>query len=190
MAAWAGMAAGRLCARCCSVGGAAGACKCCRALPLASKVHRHTRRHTRPPATQIAERYAGGCHKGQLTLIGQQQALDFGRWLRWRYAMLHPLLPLDGFDPAAVAARTTNYQRTIATLQVRAGRSEGCCCCCGAAAGAALSVGRWKPPPAGAAAWLSLPCLLAPPQGVLSGLFPGAKQPIRVATTEEIDEIL
>lgn len=119
-------------------------------------------------------KYEGGCHKGELTLIGQQQArggwgwgwagpaggagagagsragrrplqrprfgrapvpaltttgainpfllpqqqaLDFGRWLRWRYAMVHPLLP-DAWEPGAVAARSTNYQRTLATLQV------------------------------------------------------------------------
>lgn len=68
---------------------------------------------------QVNETFEGGCHKGQLTLIGQQQALDLGRWLRWRYAMVHRLLPVDGFEATTVMARTTNYQRTIATLQVR-----------------------------------------------------------------------
>ncbi|PSC67963.1 Lysophosphatidic acid phosphatase type 6 [Micractinium conductrix] len=91
---------------------------------------------------QINVRYAGGCSKGELTLIGQEQAREFGRWLRWRYSMVYGLLP-GSYQEGAVLGRTTNYSRTIATLQ-----------------------------------------------GVLSGLFPGTKQPIRVHTTEEIDEIL
>lgn len=70
---------------------------------------------------QVNQRYAGGCSKGELTLIGQQQALDFGRWLRWRYNMVHSLLP-DEHQVGVVNARTTNYSRTVATLQVgRAG---------------------------------------------------------------------
>lgn len=28
----------------------------------------------------------GGCHKGQLTLLGQEQARALGSWLRHRYA--------------------------------------------------------------------------------------------------------
>jgi hypothetical protein len=40
----------------------------------------------RPPLPpQVAIKLPGGCHKGQLTLVGQQQALDLGRWLRSRY---------------------------------------------------------------------------------------------------------
>lgn len=31
---------------------------------------------------QIATRLEGGCHKGELTLLGQQQALEVGQWLR------------------------------------------------------------------------------------------------------------
>lgn len=45
------------------------------------------------------------------------QALDFGRYLRWRYNMVHSLLP-DTWQDGVVLARTTSYQRTIATLQV------------------------------------------------------------------------
>ena len=131
--------------------------------------------HTTVAFLQVNEKYAGGCHKGELTLIGQQQvrasdarlvgpaisrlcrprcrpgsawevvrpahslnvcintqwgqrlprsspalppqALDFGRYLRWRYSMVHPLLP-ESWQDGAVVARTTSYQRTIATLQV------------------------------------------------------------------------
>lgn len=91
---------------------------------------------------QVNQRYVGGCSKGELTLVGQEQAREFGRWLRWRYHMVHGLLP-ERHEPGVVNARTTNYSRTVATLQ-----------------------------------------------GVLSGLFPGTKDPIVVHTTEEIDEIL
>jgi len=45
------------------------------------------------------------------------QALDFGRYLRWRYHMVHSLLP-GSWQDGTVVARTTSYQRTIATLQV------------------------------------------------------------------------
>ncbi len=44
---------------------------------------------------QVNERYPGGCSKGELTTIGQRQALDFGQWLRWRY------IKEAGFLPAA-----------------------------------------------------------------------------------------
>ena len=56
--------------------------------------------------------------------------------------MVHPLLP-DSYQEGSLVARTTSYQRTIATLQ-----------------------------------------------GVLSGLFPGTRAPIKVHTSSEIDEIL
>lgn len=49
------------------------------------------------------------------------QALDFGRYLRWRYSMVEGLLP-DQWEEGVVNARTTNYQRTVATLQVGWGR--------------------------------------------------------------------
>ena len=45
-------------------------------------------------ALQVSERYPGGCSKGELTKEGQLQAQDFGRWLRWRYVMIH-----EGFLP-------------------------------------------------------------------------------------------
>ena len=84
-----------------------------------------------PAHTQVNLRYAGGCSKGELTLLGQEQAMDFGRWLRRRYSGT-PLLPLSpsphpeappqhggggGGAAALVSARTTNYSRTIASLR-------------------------------------------------------------------------
>lgn len=65
---------------------------------------------------QVDQRYEGGCSKGELTLVGQEQAREFGRWLRWRYHMVLGLLP-ERHEPGAVNARSTNYSRTIATLQ-------------------------------------------------------------------------
>lgn len=65
---------------------------------------------------QISQRYPGGCSKGELTLQGQRQALDFGQWLRWRYIKDAPFLPRE-HQEGALSARTTNYARTIATLQ-------------------------------------------------------------------------
>lgn len=72
---------------------------------------------SRNDAKQAATVLPGGCSKGELTLQGQQQALSLGAWLRNRYVKeLGFLLP----DPprGAVAGRTTNYRRTIGTLEL------------------------------------------------------------------------
>lgn len=37
----------------------------------------------------------GGCTKGELTLLGQQQALDVGAWLRHRYVEQLGFLPVN-----------------------------------------------------------------------------------------------
>ncbi|KAG2486402.1 hypothetical protein HYH03_014979 [Edaphochlamys debaryana] len=84
----------------------------------------------------------GGCRKGELTLLGQQQARALGAWLRGRYVREGGqgaegqqaggggggggggegrsggggFLPADHKD-AVIAARTTNVSRTIATLR-------------------------------------------------------------------------
>lgn len=84
----------------------------------------------------------GGCRKGELTKIGQKQAVNFGSWMRHRY--VEQLKYLDhNYTPGTLLSRSTNYSRTIATLQ-----------------------------------------------GVLTGLYPDAKTPIPVHTTEELDEVL
>lgn len=64
---------------------------------------------------QLATVYEGGCHKGELTLVGQGQALGLGRWLRARYVEKYGLLP-PRLQDGVLAARTTNYSRTVATL--------------------------------------------------------------------------
>lgn len=67
-------------------------------------------------AEQVATVFAGGCSRGQLTREGQQQARSFGRWLRQRYMMDLKFLP-EEYREDAVYGRTTNYSRTVATLQ-------------------------------------------------------------------------
>lgn len=148
--------------------------------------------------------------------MGQQQALEFGRWLRSRYAAVHALLP-TAHQEGAVVARTTNYSRTIATLQVRGQRAgwpplafRGTCSPCPVGLGRSIFEEDWRRGKfqtqsietpsfrerAGGRLLLTLrplgaaaPCL-PPLQGVLTGLFPGTTAPIPVHTTEEIDEIL
>ncbi len=39
--------------------------------------------------------YDGGCRKGELTRLGQQQARDLGAWLRGRYTSYYGFLPPD-----------------------------------------------------------------------------------------------
>jgi hypothetical protein len=93
-------------------------------------------------AQQVATKLPGGCSKGELTREGQRQARVFGRWLRERYVSVLNFLPEEYLD-GILYCRTTNYSRTVATLQ-----------------------------------------------GVLTGLFPDVKKPIKAHTTEEMDEIL
>ena len=117
------------------------------------------------------QKYEGGCHKGQLTLVGQLQSRDFGGWLRRRYVGLGAAeaepgsrgggdppasscgvgsgsSPTAGFLPpqllpGCLAAQTTNYQRTVATLR-----------------------------------------------GLLTGLYPGTTEAVEVTTHPEIEEFL
>ena len=67
-------------------------------------------------AKQVATVYPGNCHKGELTREGQRQARSFGRYLRQRYGEQFDCLP-DEYTENSVYGRTTNYSRTIATLQ-------------------------------------------------------------------------
>jgi len=69
-------------------------------------------------AKQRATILKGGCHKGELTLLGKDQALGLGRWLRERYAHGGPgaFLP-PAYAPGCCASRTTSYARTRGTLR-------------------------------------------------------------------------
>jgi len=51
---------------------------------------------------------------GQLTELGQEQALALGWELRHRYVDVHELLPAQ-LDPPSMYLRSTNIQRTLAT---------------------------------------------------------------------------
>ncbi|KAL6770484.1 hypothetical protein ACKKBF_B31420 [Auxenochlorella protothecoides x Auxenochlorella symbiontica] len=64
---------------------------------------------------QVETRFPGGCSKGELTRLGQRQALAFGRWLRRRYVDTLGFLPGDR-EQDTLLPRTTNYARTVATL--------------------------------------------------------------------------
>lgn len=71
------------------------------------------------PVSQSDERqrkvvFAGGCRKGQLTSMGQLQALQLGGWLRERYALERDFLP-DSYQPSALKVRSTNISRTLDT---------------------------------------------------------------------------
>ena len=57
---------------------------------------------SRRDAQDAAKVLPGGCTKGELTLQGQQQALDLGAWLRRRYIDELGLLP-SAAPPGAVA---------------------------------------------------------------------------------------
>ena len=67
-------------------------------------------------AKQMATILDGGCHKGELTREGQHQARSFGRWVRHRYIDTLNFLPED-YIHGLLYGRSTNYARTIATLQ-------------------------------------------------------------------------
>ncbi|GIL63318.1 hypothetical protein Vafri_17410 [Volvox africanus] len=69
-----------------------------------------------PSWMQRAVVLEGGCRKGELTLLGQSQALDMGRWLRSNYVETAGFLP-PTYQDGVVKARTTNISRTIATLR-------------------------------------------------------------------------
>ncbi|KAK9804074.1 hypothetical protein WJX73_002754 [Symbiochloris irregularis] len=83
-------------------------------LRLVQVIFRHG---ARTPLTPEKPFWEGGCHKGQLTLLGQEQTRALGSWLRQRYMdqmhFLEPQLEHAG----VLSARTTHFQRTIATLQ-------------------------------------------------------------------------
>lgn len=65
---------------------------------------------------QVETVFKGGCRKGELTRIGQRQALQFGQWLRQRYVEEVGFLP-PKYEDGTLLARSTNYSRTIATLR-------------------------------------------------------------------------
>jgi hypothetical protein len=64
---------------------------------------------------QMSTVLPGGCSKGELTKVGQLQALELGYWLRQQYIDSLGYLPAS-YSPGVLAARTTNFSRTRATL--------------------------------------------------------------------------
>ena len=65
---------------------------------------------------QMSRKLEGGCFQGQLTTVGHQQANDLGKMLRHRYVQDLKFLDVSYIEDQ-VKARTTNFQRTINTLQ-------------------------------------------------------------------------
>ncbi|KAK9804090.1 hypothetical protein WJX73_005951 [Symbiochloris irregularis] len=65
---------------------------------------------------QIDTVLPGGCSKGALTHMGQQQAKDLGGWLRHRYTSQFPFLD-PTFQAGTLRARTTAFERTKDTLR-------------------------------------------------------------------------
>lgn len=75
----------------------------------------HPRPENPDDVKQVETRFPGNCSKGELTIVGQEQALKFGRWLRTRYVDTLAYLPPERTTDS-VLSRTTNYSRTRATL--------------------------------------------------------------------------
>jgi len=75
--------------------------------------------NTDRPVSQSDERqtkvvFEGGCKKGQLTSVGQLQALQLGDWLRERYVSNGFLPP--SYNASALEVRSTNISRTLDTV--------------------------------------------------------------------------
>lgn len=63
-------------------------------------------------AQQVATRLAGGCSKGELTLIGQMQALELGWQLRRRY------IDATGFLPASYTPGASFFLLYVGVLRL------------------------------------------------------------------------
>ena len=75
---------------------------------------------TKRPQSQSDERqkkvvFKGGCKKGQLTHMGQVQALQLGTWLRQRYHTQQAFLP-ESYNADVLKVRSTNISRTLDTV--------------------------------------------------------------------------
>jgi len=64
---------------------------------------------------QVSTVLAGGCHKGELTILGKIQARELGKWLRQRYCADLGFLPAS-YQEGSISAHTTNMARTVQTL--------------------------------------------------------------------------
>ena len=171
--------------------------------------------------TQRNIKLPGGCHKGELTKLGQQQARDVGEWLRQRYVQDLSFLPAQYevnctvspticitlslpmhhatcvtfrgryiSNPAAACTKcslhgcvakmqcaTCNMQHATCTggfVNCSTVLKELICWQDGAVSGRTTNFSR----------------TIATLQGVLTGLYPEAAQPIPVATASDMDEIM
>ena len=152
----------------------------------------------------------GGCHKGELTKLGQQQARDVGEWLRQRYVQDLSFLPAQyevGCTESPIICITlllSVHQSNMCDL--RQTNLQSCsslhktvlaCLCCTQHAQLALSI-----PPLCSMGFIccqdgavsgrttNFSRTIATLQGVLTGLYPEAAQPIPVATASDMDEIM
>jgi hypothetical protein len=131
----------------------------------------------------VAAKLPGGCHKGQLTRVGQQQALGLGKWLRARYVEQLGFVPREhevrASGPAGAQLRA---QRRLPAWHVPLPR-------------------RQRAPPQFRLRTLAQPgCLsarttnfqrtIACVRGVLTGLYPNSKRAIPVTTTLVKEEVL
>lgn len=135
----------------------------------------------------------GGCHKGELTKLGQVQAREVGEWLRRRY------VDQLGFLPAQ--------------FEVRMCRQLPACCWSHAfhKSRGVLSCSLWIIAPSLKLKLFTLcsvfTCMhmqegavsgrttnfartIATLQGVLTGLYPQASEPIPISTASDMDEIM
>lgn len=73
------------------------------------------RPHSASDARQMGTALPGGCHKGELTILGKMQAFELGKDLRQRYCDELGFLPAE-YSQGDISAHTTNMARTVQTL--------------------------------------------------------------------------
>ena len=125
---------------------------------------------------QAARVLPGGCTKGELTLLGQRQAIDTGAWLRERYVDQLSFLP-----PTATAGAVSGRHVGIAACSLLSyWRMHSAACLCMQKSWWSLHAGRTT----------NYRRTVATLGYLVAGLYESADAAIHVVTATELDEIL